>query len=392
MADDTDELDGIYVPKGLADDDAATAALKADIERMLAASDDDADPLGPMPKVENTTVSHETGLDLIDKARHGKPAVTDPQAVVAAVAADAPTVAADATPAADAAAVPEAAPADIKATDMEALLDGLPDDRRTEVARRMGEADQVMSIFKGREAELQMHGVSAHDAMARMIDLNEFAHKNPDEYIAWVAGQMNAAAPHEIMAKAAERLGYKLVPVDPEPDDEFADPEMKRLRAEVRELKGANKSTDFGPDTPERQSQRQVINTLQSFIEERGADGKPLRPAFPILRDRIGQLASERRAATGKPVTTEELHGLYLAAESEARQSLGIAAVVSAAQPAKPVAQPLQDKAAAVAKAQIASKTIDGSGQGAPRHPALSADASIGDIIRQQLAMQSDKD
>jgi hypothetical protein len=388
--DDTpDELDSIFIPDNLADDDAATAALRADIEKILAASDDDAPVLGDVPKAEDKTVSHETGLDLVDKARHSKPEAATPDPAADPAKAGDPPAEGD-KPKDEGKTDPT--PVDIKAAGIDALLDGLPDDRKGEISRRMGEADKVMSLFRGREAELERHGVDASTAMSRLIELNEFAQKHTDEYLAWVATQIDAKAPHEVMSKAAARLGYKLVPVEAEADDEFADPEVKRLREENRQLKAAA-TTEFGPDTAARKSQRDVMATLQNFIDERGADGKPLRPAFPVLRDRIAAMASERRRTTGQPVSMADLQEFYTKAEAEVKAALQVPAGGSAAQVPAPVPQQQKDQtAAAVEKAKAASKNIDGSGQGASRRPALSEDASIGDIIRHQLAKQSSED
>lgn len=374
------------------DDDATPISLRDDIEKLLSAGDDGDDNagMGPLSDDEGReAISAEKATELARQAAlerdRKKPILLGEQQEQGeeAKADDEGQAAKPEDVKAESGQKPEDA---IKASSVDALIDGLPDDRRAEIGRRLGDADQIVGLFKGREAEMERHGVTPPQAMARMLELNAFAQTNPDEYLAWVAVEMNAKAPHEILSKAAERLGFKMVPATEKNDDLFEDEEVKRLREEVRQLKGET-SYDFGPDTEARKVERKVQQDLQDFIGARDpATGQPLRPYFNILRDRIAQMAGERRTQTGQPVTTEDLHAIYVQADAEARTAFG---GNSAAQSAPTVAQQDQ-KAASIEKAKLASKNIDGSGQGAARRPALPDDAPISDVIRHFMNAQKE--
>ena len=173
-------------------------------------------------------------------------------------------------------------------------------------------------------------------------------------------------------------------------DDMFLDDTTRALREEVASLKAqiAGKAPSFGPDTPERQQQLTAQRQLSDFVSERDEAGQPRRPFFDHLRPRIVEMALSHRNSTGQHVTTDDLQRFYDQALEEARSAFGNptpnpnASGNSAAQAAKPVADQIKERAAAAQKAQRASKSIDGTGQGASRRPALSESASLDEVIR----------
>jgi hypothetical protein len=155
---------------------------------------------------------------------------------------------------------------------------------------------------------------------------------------------------------------------------------MKELRAENARLKAAQQPADLGPDNPARR----VQTDLAAFQAETLPDGKPKRPLFDQLTPQIAQAARTHVQTTGQAVTTADLARFYDEAEAQVRAKLGVSASTStiAAQPTAPVTGIDPKKAAAVAKAQAASKSIDGAGQGANRPSAPPADASIAQTLK----------
>lgn len=261
------------------------------------------------------------------------------------------------TPADKAAETPPAAP-----SDLDALLDGLPDDRRTALRDRIAQADGFTSLFTGREEELSRFGATPVDAVKRFLHLNDFAQKRPDEYAAWVLKEVAGDKAGELLTKAAEHLGLK-VTVAQDEDDPFEDEEVKRLKAENAALKGQKQ---FGPDAPQVQTE-QIVDAYQAFVGEVGPDGLPLRPMWGALEAKIGQAAQAEKAKLGRNLNFDDLARIY----SEQERAVLAGRGFSAAQPAPPAAPPTQTTdAARMARAMQASKSIDGSGPGATRTPA----------------------
>lgn len=408
MADKDQDDDNIFDEGEMEDDGTADIIRKAYEESMKDDEDDDGgfdQPLDAKTGDEPDVVSPEKGRDLLDDAEmakaKGKTAGEDaPEEGEKPKGDDKPKD--DAKPKGEDGKPAEGddpeggkdgddKPADLKGADLNALLDGVPDDRKGEISRRLGDAERVLAPFKAHEAELKRHGQTPEGAINRLLELNTFAQSKPDEYLAWVATQTNSE-PHKALEGAAKLLGYKLTK-DGEGDDDdmFSDPETKALKEENDRLKAqlTGKQPGFGPDTPERQQARTVQQQLQSFVSEVDEAGQLKRPFFEQLRPRISEMATAHRNSTGNPVTTDDLQRFYDQAVTEARTAFGAPSAPapqpgqgSAAQGGKPVADQIKEKAAAAQRAQKASKSVDGTGQGASRRPALSDDASLDDVIR----------
>lgn len=374
-----DDTENLYGPERETEDDEMRAIIETALKNSEPQdeTDDDAGGFGaPLDPVrEQKTVSHEQGLELIDKGKFAPkaetPAEADPAPAEGEPKAD--DQAEDTAKADDKPAEPAAPVSDAE------LLADLPEDRRAAIGERLSAATRVLDVFKGHEAELQRHNATPELAMRRLVDLNAFAQEKPDEYLAWVASEMKPEAAHEILDAAAKHLGYKVVRDGPE-EDPFEDEEIRKLREENARLKSGG-VRDFGPDAPGRVATRSVAEQIASFSTERDETGNLRRPYFDILRPQISAEASALRAQTGQPVTVEQLEAIYRKVESEAMRAFGI---TSAAQPPADAAQQTQTKKAAstIAKAKAASTSIDGSGQGADRQPALSPDAPISDVVR----------
>lgn len=383
MSTPKDNDENLYGPSKDDDDADIREIIETALKNSEADGDDDDDAGGfgaPIKReAGDATVSHEQGLDLIDKTKFAA-AQTDkaePAADAEKKEEAAPQAGDETRPEAETGAKQEGAkPAADPAAD---LLADIPEERRAIIADRLDAATRVMSVFKGHEAELQRHNVTPEKAMERLVYLNAFAQEKPDEYIAWVAGEMKPDAAHEVLGAAAKLIGYKLVPEVEESQDEFEDEEIRKLREENARLK-AGTARAFGPDAPERVAQRTISEQIAAFATEKDEAGTLKRPYFDALRPQISAAASAMRAQTGQPVTVAQLDEIYRKAEDDALKAFGI---TSAAQKPAPVAAQEQDKKAAdLAKAKAASTSIDGSGQGADRHPALSPDAPIADVVR----------
>ena len=367
------------------------------IRKAMAETEDAGDDTvfsGPLDVPENTRVPIEKGLELVEEVtfKRGldrrKDAATDMQSSkaqadgddTAPAEGDEPVKAVEVTPAS-------------AADEIDTLLDGLEDDRRSAIKDRIAASDAMMSVFKGHEAALQAHGTTPDQVIRRLVSINEYANKKPDEYLAWAANQIDPENAEAILISAASKLGLKLVRED---EDPFEDEETKAMRDENRRLKSRDRKLEFGPGdvtAPVGLTAEQSVEAITAFVNAKNADGTPAHPHWERLRGDVAERASAHKASTGKFITAQDLERFYREAESDARAAFGGQQTEPSAQPAQPaaaqarapVASIVPTKAAAsdsVNRAKAASKSIDGTGQGAGRRPALSADASLEDVIR----------
>lgn len=353
-----------------ADDD---AALLAYITKAMGETDEapeDVDQTaGDDDEDFNEVVPLEKGVELLDKARDDllKPGRQKPKAPAAE---DAPDLG-DQPPSEDEAADPYA---DIMA--------GVADDKRDDLRARLQERDDMLSIFAGHEEMLKRFGTTPAEHVRSLVQINDYASKNPGDYLAWAAHNLGGEKADELIRAAASRFGLKVVAEDD--GDVFEDDETKALREELRTLRAKSRTIDFGPSLG-GQPAPVTAEDIDKFAREVNEDGSPRRPGFLDLGAKIAGAAQAHRAQTGKPPTYEDLDRFY-------REAIGIqapapkAAAQPAAQPLKPVAGDGVKKAAAsgsVERAKAASKSIDGTGQGASRQPAaLSPSASIEDTLK----------
>ncbi len=347
------------------EDDGTRAVIREAVAKQMDALPEDEDVFdGPgTPAETRETVGLEEGAEMVGAAKQ------PPRRKVEASKAE-PVVLEE----------PKPEPAAPPATDDAALLDGLPDDRREAIARRLGEAGEVLGLFKGREETMKALGVTPKDAMRSLLDIHAYANEKPADYLAWAAAQISPQAPDALLSEAADRLGFKLVPKD---DDPFEDEAVRALREENRRLKGAQSIA--GPNDPARRAQAE----LAAFRAEANPDGTPKRPLFDRLGPQIAERARAHVAQTGRPVTTADLGRLYDEVVAELRVGVGAPMPSPAAQAAPAVSGQSPNKAA-VDRAKAASKSIDGAGQGASRQPALDDNASLRDVIRAQLRSIAD--
>lgn len=271
---------------------------------------------------------------------------------------------------------PPAAPADI-----DAMLDGLPDDRKTAARDRITAADEVLAVFKGREAEFQRHGAKPAEVVKRLADLVNYAEQNPHDYLAWAATQFGN--PAEVLGKAAEKLGLKVVQVEAgDDDDPFEDPEVKEMRKQLAEYKARERPAPLGPDSPQARAQAELTSLAASL------------PHWQTVAPQVAAL-SQAHAARGTPPTIADVKRFYDGAVVAAGLAAPAPQPVSAAQPAPAVAQVPTAKPAATAdrieRSKRASMSLDGSGQGAGRRPDLDPDASIATVLTTLWNEQSRK-
>lgn len=337
----------------------------------------------PAPPTDRTTISAEDGFERAERARNAPITTEKPKAAAST----------DPAPVSDIDAMIDAKPADAPAIDtdpstfwrnapVDQLLDGVPEDRREAISKRVAAGDEMLGLFRGREEELRLHGnLTPAQVTQRLLYLNTFAQTKPDEYLTWVAQQVNAEAPHEALAAAAKHLGYTLVP-DGDPD-EFEDEEKKALRLENARLKGGSA---IGPDAPHNVAVLNVQQVVHQLRTATDADGNLKHPLFDkFAKEVAGKIMEYRRANNDQLPSVDQVSQFYSEVAppvvAPSRKSAQPAGDTSAAQVAKPVAAKAQDAAAQTEKSKAASKMLDGSGPGSDHRPALTGDA----LLRSQI-------
>lgn len=398
-----DQNDDIFEEAGDAEDETA-AIIRRSLEESGWDDDEDDDAGLDQPPAEeidtDTSVSVEEGARLASKAKLEGPKPKEPEAKDEGDDdTDKDDPAAETTDDKETPAKGEgdegaAEPADLTASSVDDLLKGTPKAARAEITRRLSDAESALAPFQTpyMKQQMQAFGATPADAAKRLSDLASFAAEKPDEYIAWVAQEM-ASAPDKIgdvLQAAAARHGYKVVKDEGEEgDDLFDDPDLRAAKARIKELEAqvnGGGAQDFGPDAPARRAVMSAQDQLQAFQTERDETGAAKRPYFQHLQPQITAKAKAFVQANQRPVTVQDLDTFYNEAVSEMQALMG-GGTNSAAQGDKPTAQQKQD-AARVEKSKRASMTVDGAGQGAPRHSAQDADdleGFIGAQVRQML-------
>ncbi len=278
----------------------------------------------------------------------------------------------------------------------ETVMEGLDEANRALVTDHFKDESEIKTLFESRAEDLKKFGTTAPEAVKRLVELNDYANRNPHEYAAWVASQVNPKDPSLVLINAAKAIGVDLVvkPADtpvPTPtndtqdqddqssddDDLFADPEVQkvkadnaRLQAEIDALKAGGQPqqpNQIGPDSPAARQEAEIT----AFETARGADGQLLRPHFGILQPIMVTLMQQDIAA-GKQVSSADLGTYYDRAElahpdtSEAAMQRRISAE-TAAQQASNLQKQQEERKAATAKAKRASQ-ISGGDHGVARH------------------------
>lgn len=401
---DLHDIIGAAYDKAMEGDDESGAGLDQPIDDDDLGTDDSMPSDKAYEAASDARVAQDAGRDKKDTAKadddDDKAAPADDQK--AQRADDADKDAGDKAQAGDDNAEDKAE--DVAAAKLDDLVDGLPDDRKAEVARRIRDAESLAAPLAQSgfiRDQMQQFNATPQQAIGRMVELAEFATQKPDEYLAWAASEM-AGGPDkaaELVEKAVGHLGLKLVKEDEAggDDDLFEDPEKAELKRQLAELqKQTQKGPGFGPDTPERQAARQNAQALQNFVTETDATGNPVRPLInePKVQERMAQMAAYYRQQN-QPVTIDTIKQFY---DRAAQEHMALTASLSASEQGQQPGpqqqngsaaqggdsvhdQIMNKKAESARKARRASKTIDGSGQGASRRSGPPPNASIEETI-----------
>lgn len=150
-------------------------------------------------------------------------------------------------------------------------------------------------------------GADPVQAIDRLFKAQAYLQSNPVEGIKWLMQSYNV-----------DGSQFAPKPAEQDRDDEFLDPEVKRLRQELKDARDEQAQKERQAEQRRQQEQFAMIGQFKSAA---GDDGQPLHPHFDDLQPIMAGLLSAGRAADLEDAYAQALkaHPTYIDAEIERR-------------------------------------------------------------------------
>lgn len=133
-----------------------------------------------------------------------------------------------------------------------------------EVGDELRFAKGVRSLFSDEHRQqMQREGVDEQAALRNLVQIHDFASRDPVSYLKWAMQRFNVTAEH-LTGKTAEQPG-KTEPADPLAEL-LIDPKVKALESQLSELTQWRKTQEQQVAEAAQQRQRQVEQTYQNAI------------------------------------------------------------------------------------------------------------------------------
>lgn len=158
-------------------------------------------------------------------------------------------------------------------------------ERRTEDlntrATRYGEYDQIERDLIGPRREmLAQHGNNPYGAINGLLQLSDFAARDPGAYVLWFSQQHNLDLDALLDAHEAQNQNI--------------DPTVRQLQGQVQQL---TQHLTTQQQAAQQQAHQENVNYVAQFCEAKDANGQLLRPYIAdIANDWHGQIAAVRAA------------------------------------------------------------------------------------------------
>lgn len=215
-------------------------------------------------------------------------------------------------------------------------------------------ADSLDDVLRdGREAR-HMNGMDDAAYLRSLVSAEQVIAKNPVAGIKWLAQQYGIDLGN-LGQEAEGQTDISMHPV------------VQQLKQELAELKGGLTATQ---QREQQQQFSQIASSIQSFAEEKNANGQPLRPYFDELLPDI-QIVVQRQLANGqKP----DLNTAY---ETAIRMNDAVWQRVQAAKTAAATKAAAEKRTKEALEAKRAGFSLSGSSDGASLEPPKSIDEAI---------------
>lgn len=159
------------------------------------------------------------------------------------------------------------------------------------IQKKSNEVKPILEALKPYESMLSLRGIDAGTAVRHWAAAQAMLDQDPVRGLELLVGSYDK----ETREKLAERLGF--TSKTGEDDDEYTDPEVRKLRKEIEDLRRQNQQTvsQYQLET-QSQQQQQALKTVQDFKDAKDDDGSLLHPHFENVKGMMQALITNGSA------------------------------------------------------------------------------------------------
>jgi hypothetical protein len=206
------------------------------------------------------------------------------------------------------------------APDAQAIIKRLSKDLEggfTRKSQELGDKAKYADAVRGlidepTRQQMANSGVSEYQYFAYLNQLNQFSARQPVEYVKWAMQNLGVKPEHIVPAHPQPAQQQ---PSQPDLNDLLADPNVKRLEAELNTLKGQWTQRQQAEEFARQQQLGQHRQSLQSVaLSFRGAQddaGQLLYPHFDSVHRHMGALMETDPQLASMPDSAEKMKAAY---------------------------------------------------------------------------------
>ena len=156
--------------------------------------------------------------------------------------------------------------------------------KTTETAEKGRVYERLEQVLAPRREQLQMQGMDDSTAIGQLFSLSDFANRDPVGFTTYLLQNRGIDPAQAFSAQAAARQN-----VDP------------AIAATQRELQSIRQFIQSQTETQAAQQHATALSAVESFVQESGKDGQPLRPHYAKLEPEMIPIVEQlRRTQPGK--------------------------------------------------------------------------------------------
>lgn len=146
--------------------------------------------------------------------------------------------------------------------------------KTTELADQRKSYEELIKVFEPYQQQLALAGKTPAQAAQQLLAAQKVLDTNPLEGLKWLA----------------QSYGVDITSLIPKQDEVYTDPELKKLRDEINQLKSERQREA----QMQQQAQAQAIQKqIDDFRSAKDANGQPKYPYFDKVRSLMGPLVAE---------------------------------------------------------------------------------------------------
>lgn len=204
-----------------------------------------------------------------------------------------------------------------------------------ELSKQRKLAEAVEESLNPYRNDFELHGIDEAAAVKRLLAVHGMLKQNPEQGLLWLA----------------EQYGFR--PTQEQPTDEFIDPSVAQLKAELAKTQaGVNRMLQ----AQQQQSQNQLLTTLNNFVSDPKNTHATDVKADIINLYQSGAASSLDEAYNMAVAKRPELREKIIASQIEARKISEKAAKEESVRKAKKAASGIRSTSASVTKGEAVSQ------------------------------------